>query len=233
MNYYEDDPSRVVTPVNTGTQYPIGIDQEERRRNLIREHFKVDFFLLLAQSENRSLTATEVMEIQSEKAALLGATVGRLNSEFGDSVLDRVYQIEKDAGRLPPVPPSLRNFASANIRFDYLGPLAQAQKRLVNSQGAIRSLQSIEGILALQPDVADSIDFDALTRLVFDTHGMPAKVLRQPEVVAQIRKQREEVAQQQALIDQQEQMANSIPKLSKAPEPGAPIEALESALGGG
>ena len=233
MNYYEDDPDRVITPVRTGIQYPIGIDQEERRRALIREHFKVDFFLLLAQTQGRSMTATEVMELQSEKAAILGATIGRLNSEYGDPVLERVFQIEKDAGRLPPVPPKLARFAGEDIRFDYLGPLAQAQKRLVNSQGAIRSLQSIEGILAMQPDVADSIDFDALTRLIFDTHGMPARVLRNPEEVAAMRQERAEAAAKQAQLDQMEQAANVVPKMSKAPEPGAPIEALQKALGGG
>ena len=179
------------------------------------------------------MTATEVMELQSEKAAILGATIGRLNSEYGDPVLERVFQIEKDAGRLPPVPPKLARFAGEDIRFDYLGPLAQAQKRLVNSQGAIRSLQSIEGILAMQPDVADSIDFDALTRLIFATHGMPARVLRNPEEVAAMRQERAEAAAKQAQLDQMEQAANVVPKMSKAPEPGAPIEALQKALGGG
>ena len=52
-------------------------------------------------------TATEVMKMEGEKAALLGAVVGNTESEVLDPSINRTFRIEYEAGRLPPIPEEL------------------------------------------------------------------------------------------------------------------------------
>jgi hypothetical protein len=67
LNFYSE-PDRIVRPFDTGINYPVGIDREERKQRAIEQHFRVDFFLLLARAEKK-MTATEILELQGEKAA--------------------------------------------------------------------------------------------------------------------------------------------------------------------
>lgn len=198
MNYYED-PGRVPFPVNTGINYPIGVDREERKQNAIEKHFKVDFFLMLARAERR-MTATEIVERMGEKAAVLGTTIGRLNSECLNPIIDRVFEIElnKTSSSIQPIPEALLEFAGEKVDVDYMGPLAQAQKRLFRTQGVMSSLERIMPIIQANPEVADIIDWDEVSREILDSYGMPQKAIRTKEDVEALRQQREQL--QQALM---------------------------------
>lgn len=195
MNYYED-PGRVPFPVNTGINYPIGADREERKQNAIEQHFKVDFFLMLARAERR-MTATEIVERMGEKAAVLGTTIGRLNTEALNPIIDRAFEIElnKTTSTIQPVPEAILEFAGENIDVDYMGPLAQAQKRLFRTQGVMSSLERIMPIIQANPEVADIIDWDEVSREILDSYGMPQKAIRTKEDVEALRQQREQIQQ--------------------------------------
>ena len=224
MNYYKD-PRRIITPIYTGINYPVGIDQLKRKEDLIRKHFKVDFFLMLAETE-RQMTATEIIERQSEKAAVLGAMIGRLQDECLNPIIDRVFRIEYEAGRLPKIPESLIPYGGRGLRVDYMGPLAQAQKRLHKTQGVLHTLEALQGLLALKPDIADNIDWDIVAREIMDSHGFPQNAIRDPELVRLMREQREKMLAEQAQLEQTQQMAEAMPKLSRKIEEGSPLEHL-------
>lgn len=217
INYY-GDPERIAKPMEFG-QYPIGEDQENQRRQAIEKHFKVDFFLLLQRLE-RQATATEIIERQGEKAAVLGATVGRLASECLDPIIDNAFFVELTAGRLPQPPQVLVDYIAATgrgrIDIDYLGPLAQAQKRLFKSQGILQGMEMLLPMAQLKPEVLDNFDFDFIARELSDAVGMPEKSKLPMKLVQAVREQR---AQQQQAIMEQEQMvrgAEGIETMAKA-----------------
>ena len=213
INYYEDA-NMVVTPVRLANNYPVGVDREDRVRQIIEEHFKVDFWVMLARSE-RQMTAVEVMERQGEKAVVLGAAIGRLISECLNPIIDRVFQIELDAGRLPPVPDILLE-QGGDIDVDYMGPLAQAQKRLFKTYGIIHGLEGIRPIASIRQDVLDIIDFDEITREVLESSGFPQKAIRPREQVQAIRQARTEEIQAKEMADQLEQATDAVKKLAEA-----------------
>ncbi len=209
VNYY-DDPGSPVRPIKLGINFPVGLDREEQKRRAIREHFHVDFFLMLAQNEAaRQLTATEVIERQGEKAIVLGAAVSRLNSEVLDRIIDRVFQIEAGAGRLPQPPDVLLDRPGQEVDIEYQGPLAQAQRRLFRTQGIQRSLESALPIFQLSRDSAMVINWDEALRELLESNGMPQRAIRPREDVERLRAQAEQAASM-------EQAAALLPQLAKS-----------------
>jgi hypothetical protein len=228
-NYYED-PGRLIQPLVTGANYPIGMDQVAQKQESIKQIFKVDFFLMLQNAE-RQMTATEIMERQSEKVAVLGATIGKFGTEALSRAIERTFEIEVAAGRIPPLPPSLLNIAGAEMDIEYLGPLAQAQQRLSKSQGVMRSLEALMPVMQLDPSIGMMIDWYELAKEIMDANGMPEKIIKKKaEVVAQ---QQQQAAMMQA--DQQRQQLESVGKavnLDKKPEEGSVIAQMMGADSG-
>lgn len=241
MNPYTD-PQKQIFPMNLGGNYPIARDREQAIQQAIKEHFRVDFFLMLNQLAGQKMTATQVMEMQSEKAAVLGTIVGRINSELLDPLFDRVFEIAGEQGWLPPVPPELQQMAGMELDIDYIGPLAQAQKRFHATQGIQQALQQVVPLLEIFPEMRDHIDPDELGRQILVKQGMPEKIIRDGKVIQKIR----EAQAQQAQMEQQAQIeqlgAENYQKMKDAPQGGSPAaEMLEQAkqqtmghlLGGG
>jgi hypothetical protein len=229
-NFYED-PRRVITPIQSGVQYPIAVDFINKKEEIVKKHFRVDFFLMLAEAQ-RQMTATEIIERQSEKAAVLGATIGRLQSDCLDPIIDRVFRIEYDAGRLPKVPESLLEYGGRGMRVDYLGPLAQAQKRHQKASPIINTLVRLSQIAEFKPEILDNYDWDVVAREISDSEGFPQDAILEPKVVAKIRDARAKMVQQQQQMEQAKEMVEAVPKLSKKIEKGSVLDELRE-LGAG
>lgn len=206
LNYLKDATADRITPVNTGGQYPVGIDREQAKQAQIKERFHVDTFLLLTQMAGEGTrTATEVNELMAEKAAVLGAELGPFNKQI-DSILDHVYNIETNAGRMPAPPDILLEMAEEDqaIRFDpvYQGPLAKAQQDRFGKDPFRKFFLDIAAVLELDPDALDNFDLDAAARLIAD--DLPSEVINSLDKVAKIR---EGKAQAQAEQEQEEALA--------------------------
>lgn len=229
MNYYEDQ-TRIITAVQMGQGgYPIGVDREDRVKKAIQRHFMTDFFTLLSRAamDGRQLSVPQVVEMQGEKAVMLGTIVGRLNSECFDPFLDRVYQIESGAGRMPP-PPDILSASGKRVSVEYMGPLAQAQRRLFKTQGIYQGLESLKPVAEATGDTSiyDTIDFDVVTREILEATGMPAKAIKDQSRVDAERAQRAKQAAAAQQMEMATKMAAQIPNISKAPEAGSLMGAM-------
>lgn len=229
MNYYSE-PERIISPIQQTANYPIGIEREDQKRQIIEEHFKVDFFLMLARAE-RQMTATEIIERQGEKAAVLGTSIGRLNSECLNPVIDTVFDLEMAAGRLPP-PPDVLYEQGADIDVEYMGPLAQAQRRLFKSQGITRGLEAITPVISIEPQVRDNIDWDTVARELLEAFDFPQAAIKTPDVVQAIRQARAQAVQQRSNQEGMESLTGSIKQMAEADKAsGGSISAgMEEAL---
>ena len=224
LNYYKDE-RRIIAPVDLVRQFSNAEYMEQRKREAIEEHFKVKFFTMLytAALEGRQLSVPQVLEMQGEKASQMSTMVGRLVSEFFDPLIDRVWQIEYDAGRIPPPPPVLEG---EDIEVDYLGPLAQAQKKVFRIQGIMQGAEMLKPFAETFPDVLDVVDPDVVASEILDATGFPAKAIRPPDRVAKIRAERARQIQEEKQAALALQAAQQMPNLSKRPEDGSPAEAL-------
>ena len=214
---------------NTGS-YPISKDISEEIQTAIRTHFRTDFFLMISNMQQKNMTATQVIEMQGEKAATLGPIVSRISSELLDPMFDRVFDIAMNAGWLPPLPMALQQLPGAEMKVDYVGTLAQAQKRYHQTQGINQALQQTIPLLEYFPESKDYIDGDVLFKKLFHANSMPEDIIRDDKAVDGIRNNR--AKQQQALQQtaQLGEMADIVNKTKEAPEPGSPAEALVAGM---
>lgn len=217
-------------PLHDGVKYtlPFALDMRERTDKTIREHFNVDFFLMLSQAAYNKvfLTATQVIQMAGEKAAVLATRTDTLNIEAFNPIIDRVWDIEKESNRLPQMPDILAEFGGANIEVDYLGPLAQAQKVMFQTQGIKAAVESSMPIFQTFPESRDVVDADAIVRSIFKANRAPAASLRQEKSVAQLRQIRLQAEQEAAGIEQSAALAKALPGAGKKIESGSALDVI-------
>lgn len=201
MNPYID-PSRMVKPIQQLGSYPIAKDREDAINLSIREHFFVDMFLMLNQAAQMQgkFTATQVLEMQSEKAAIMGAITTRIESEFFDPLFDRYFEIAGQQGWLPQPPPELLDILDgSDVKIDYIGPMSQVQKRFYQMQSLEQPIDKLIKYGNFFPDVLDLVDPDKFGRHLLNDSSLPQDLIRENKTVLQIRQQR--AKKQQAAMD--------------------------------
>lgn len=220
LNYIKDGSNDRITPVNTGSNFPVGIDREQAKQRSIKERFHVDTFLMLAQLDGRGQrTAYEVSEMMAEKAAVLGAELGPLNTQL-DNILDNVYEIELAAGRMPQPPDILMEMADKdpNLRFDpvYMGPLAQSQREKFAKNGIQKFFVDIAPLAQVDPTVLDRYNLDAIGLVLAESSGLPSEGIRSDEQVKAIQQGRQQAAEAEAQKNDMERMAAGVKDASVA-----------------
>lgn len=225
LNYFREGTTDKITPVNSGGQFPVGIDREQAKQASIKERFHVDTFLMLANMDGGQRTAYEVSEMMAEKAAVLGAELGPLNTEL-DHILDRIYSIELAAGRMPQPPDILYEMADQDqhLRFDpvYMGPLAQAQRERFSKDGIRKFFTEIAPLIQIQmqatggAELLDNFDLDEAGRYLADSNRLPAAVIRSKEDVGTLRQGRMEAMQQERQAQSAMQMIEGLKGATEA-----------------
>ncbi len=215
-------------PLNTGIVLPYALDMRDRTDKAIEKHFNVDFFLMLSQAAYNKvfLTATQVIQMAGEKAAVLATRTDTLNIEAFNPIIDRVWDIEMEARRLPSPPDILLEFGGGHLEVDYLGPLAQAQKVMFETQGIKASLETGIQIANMFPEALDVLDGDEMMREIFKANRAPAKVMRSPEQIAGLRQMRQQAAQNREMMEQAMQIGKALPGAGKAIEKGSALDML-------
>ena len=227
-NYYEKGGDKA-SVINTGINYPIAIDREEKTQRIIEDAYRVEFFLILARAE-REMTATEIMERQAEKSVLLGPQVDRLEREGLAKVFDIVSDIADKNDKLPEPPQIVQDFGN-EIKIKFTGPLAQAQRRLFQMQPIKNGLNELAMASTVFPKVLERVNQDRLAERILDATDFPQDVMNTDAEMKAIRDQQEAELQQAQAQAQAQAMADSIPKLQKKTEEGSPLEAIGAELG--
>ena len=214
MNYTNDVNAKIEAILGPAGNYPVGADREMNLREQVREGFGVDLFVLMARltAGGQSKTATEVLELQAEKSAVLASIKRNMGPELLANTLRWTFHQERRRGNMPDIPESLQRFAGTpfgTFRIEFIGPLAQAQKRLATVQGPLRIMEAAFQILDRYPAGWDLLEVDNILRHLFRDGGMPADDVREHETVAQLRRQAAERAAQEQMLEDTESMSRS------------------------
>ena len=81
----------------------------------------------LELNEGPQMTATEVQVRYELMQRLLGPTLGRLQSEFLNPIVERAFYSMLRGNALPPMPEVLQQIGG-DLDIEYVGPLARSQK---------------------------------------------------------------------------------------------------------
>lgn len=166
----------------------IGKELMDDERYAINDAFLVTLFQILV--ETPQMTATEVLERAREKGALLSPTMGRYQAEGIGPQIEREIDLLMWQGLVSPPPPMLRE-AGLHYMVEYDAPLNRAM-RAEEAAGTMRSMQWASEIAAQtqDPSVMDWFETDTIIPEMVSVNGGPARYVRTPERVAQIRQQR-------------------------------------------
>lgn len=221
-------------PVRTGENYPITLQELANYEQAVKDWFYVDYFLAL-QEKQENMTATEVMELQGEKAATLSTFIVSLN-EFLSKVITRSFNLLFRANLLPPPPTALMQ-QNAVLKIDFTGPLAQNQKKYHQMGGTVQALSAVGPIIQMFPNAGDYLDGDQLMKSTMEGMGMPQNIIREDDDVKKLREERIRAQQEAAAQQQQMQMAQTLmqnaDKLGQTAQQGSPMDELNQRLAGG
>lgn len=198
-------------PFETKGQINVGEERMEKVGAQIMRAFYSDWMLL--QKNDVEMTATEVMDRREERLRMMGPMLGRLHSEALGPCIERSYNLLNSRGMIPPCPVNVRD--KGKLRVTYESPAARAQ--LGGKAIAIqRTMQDLAPLININPTVMDAFDTDELARMAVRFRGAPFAILRDPEVIAQIRAQREQQAQQAQAAEDAKNAGSGIKSLAQA-----------------
>ncbi len=165
----------------------------------ISRAFYEDFFLMLARSSRRQITAREVEELSEEKLVLLGPALQRSDYELLNPTIDFTFDEMLSRGALPPPPEEMQG---QELKVEFINVLAQAQ-RMIGIGGVESLLGMVSNIAKFDMSILDKVDMDQAVDDYGNKLGVSPRILRSDEKVAEIRKGR---AQQQAQAEQAAQL---------------------------
>lgn len=182
----------------------------EQRRVAVREAFYSSLLLMVQQP---NATATEILARQEEQLRLMGPHLGRVQSEFLDPLIGRVFNILWRAGSLPPLPPALA--MSPVVQAEYVSPLARAQKTS-EARAVLQTVNAVLPMAEMRPEIMDNFEWDEVARELAHGFGTPSRLMRDPRAVAEERERRAQAQAQQAEQQQQLEAARVAPGVARA-----------------
>ena len=213
------------------TLYDVQIDLRELREDImdvrerIRASFYADLFLMLANSSNPNMTATEVAERHEEKLLMLGPVLERLQNELLDPQIEITFDQMMLSGIVPPPPAELEGH---DINVELVGILAQAQ-RAIGVNSVDRFVSHIGNLAALKQDqsVWDNYDSDKDIAIYGDMLGVSPELLAPDEKRDAIRDARAKQIAEQQKAAAANQAADTAQKMASAKtnEPNALTDA--------
>jgi hypothetical protein len=215
--------------------YPIAMDALMKMRDELRDKFKSKTFMLLSHLTEltQRMNMMQISEIKGEKASQLGPIIGRREFELLGPMINSTVAVLIKNGRAPQPPETLAQYASSPVDLEFLGPIATALKRFVQTQGLNPFMARLIGdrpMLEVWPGMKDRLSEDDLFDMYFEADGAPTKVETAPAILQQLRAQKLKEQQDMKKLAMSQEMASGYSKSVKAPEPGSPGEQL---MGGG
>lgn len=193
--------------------FSVGQVKSEMLKMSIKEIF---FNSQLQLPSNQPMTATEIERRYELMQRVLGPTLGRLEAELQQPLIERAFDMMLRRGALPPPPRKVLEAAAQNrgdIDIEMEGPLARAQKQ-TDVAAIQRTYELMLPISQVKPSVLDNLDEDEAAKIVARATGAPRSFIRDPAAVAQIREARAAAEAEEQQKQDMERMAMGASKVA-------------------
>lgn len=190
------------------------IQDMQETENRINNFFYVDLFLgILSNKRPQDMKAEVAFQIDREKVIMLGPVLERLNKDWLDPLIDKVFNIAQDADIIPEPPAELQG---QNLKAEYVSTLAKAQK--------VSAISNMERISALagswsqfDSGVIDKLDYDRGIDEAGELLDIPVSFIRSDDEVAEVREGRKQAQAQREALEASKAVAETAKDLAKAP----------------
>lgn len=198
---------------------------EERKK--VEKGFFYDIFNPLGDVTT-PYTATEAQIREANAIVPFAPVAGALHQDLFSPVIERVYAILAEQGKLPDPPAIL--LERGDYKIDFVSKIALSIKNQ-EAKSWIGISQLLGGLAKTNPDTLDNLDLDKVVRDVADALGANPEWLRATKERDAIRQAR---AQEQAAANQINAAATLAPaaaQLDKNPEPGSVLAGIMNGQG--
>ncbi len=200
-----------LAPLTNATQWQATQIKSIELIENVKTAYLIDQLQLPPQKHNTSATEVEIRYALMNK--VLGPTAGRLQQEFLNPLIERVFGLMYRGGQFNSAPSSVD---ATDVDISYQGPLARNQ-RYEDAQAIERLFGVAMQWAQLTPDALDLIDVNSAMRILAERYGVPAKALKsegdvkkQQTARAQAQAEQEQMAIQQAMADTQATKAGGL-----------------------
>ena len=238
INSYDriDERDAIPTPIHDGVNYQIGVDVHQMTIQAVERWFQTDFFLILnrmgIQDSGKWPTATQIMEMQGEKALIASSKVESYTRAIKE-IDDRFNDIEDRDGNMPEPPQIVKDYlAYRKLRFseseldvaiEFLGPLNQLQKKFLGLRKLQTGMAVVREFLEVDPNLKHKVRMSktlekALEEVGFYQDGIVPEPEYEETLAAIAEAARQEQATETAI-----EMAKAVPGLSKGMDGASPM----------
>jgi hypothetical protein len=203
-----------ITLVNSATSvtewavagsYPVGKDQNDVITKRINRAFFTDLFEAITPiAQQRELNIPVAQMIQRESASRITPAMGRIEQEFFNPALERVFYVLLRAGVFEQPPEEAFHYDAAD-RPHFIAPrIVQANRwtRTINarkSQAFSQAMGRAIQIAQVKPEILDLYKFEDIARDLDRGDGMPGEWVRTEQEIAELQAARAKASQEQAV----------------------------------
>ena len=201
----------VPLPTITAQSLPALREQIADHKMRIEQAFYNDILLMIANGNQKNVTATAIDEQREEKLLMLGTIHERGNHETMTPFLRIIHEIALQKRVVPPLPGGVR---PDSMDIEYTSKLAQALQ--LHDLTKIERLMGFTGnMAATDPAILDKIDRDEALEDYAKALNANPDIIISKEDVMKARNARQQQQQSQQMIEQAPGIANAAKLLSE------------------
>lgn len=178
-----------IRPYESRARFDVSNMEIGKLREQIQAIFKVD---QLELKNSPAMTATEASIRYELMNRVLGPTLGRLQNELLNPLIQRTFNILLRNGQLPDMPEIVAQAGGVDIQYN--GPLTRAMKMDSNA-ATERWVQGIAGMAQVFPEALDIPDVDTIAKESAQMLGVPEVYVKSDAAIKKVRKERAEAQQ--------------------------------------
>lgn len=196
---YDERLGEVLRPVSQDRGgIPLGLEMQQDTRAMIAEAFYLNKLTLPAAGD---MTAYEVSQRIQEYIRQALPIFEPMEEEYNGALCEETFELLMRAGAFGNMQELPRSLRGQDIQFRFESPLSEAIEK-EKGQKFREAAEALAPAAQIDPSVIINLDVQTAFRDVLGGIGVPAKWIRDEEVVAQVQAQ-----QQQAAAAQEQLMA--------------------------
>lgn len=220
-------PNAIFEPLKLDIDLATSQVKADQLRQAIRRMFYSDQLQL---QDTPTMTAAEAYIRYELMQRILGPTLGRMERELLNPLIERTFGLMYRAGAFGEVPTKILELG-ADLDVEYEGEMSKAQ-RSRELTGFMDVLQVMAGVAEIDQSIFDWINIDTLVKWLWQIRGIPTELLNDKRTVEDIRERRGATMSDQEMQQRKALVAEIIKKITPALEKGLMPEALQMAAGG-
>lgn len=201
-----------IRPILSSVAIEPALKKEADLEQQIRDGFDNAFFMMMMANRKGDRTATEIYEMAGERSVVMGTMVGSCEDSLS-RIIDLTLKNGKTYGRLPQIPASLANKPTAQLKYEFIGPLANLQRRYHGQQATMQTLAQAAIILKMDPQSGFVVNFQKTMRKFLDASGFDADCINDDKTVQEKIAAAAKAQQTAMMMEMMEKMGKAAPAL--------------------